>query len=340
MKAIVVEKPNAISYKEVPKPQLDIGEVLIKVRCVGICATDFAVMEGKVPMVKYPVIPGHEWTGVVEEVADEKDEYLLGKRVVGENHITCMRCPACRQGKWNQCPTFDEVGYSKDGGYAPYLKTIANNLHPIPDNISDQEAALIEPTAVAVFAMLRTSANAGDNVTILGDGPIGILCMQIAKLQGGQNIFVAGGHDERLGLCKKLGASFTFNRHQESESVVERVLKLHTGGSDLVIEAAGSPSSFKSVLDIAGQGAKIGVVGFCEWAEAAIQPDQILTKNLTVVGSNASPGAWGRAIKLVASGEIDLKNTISHTFELDEYERAFEIVRNKRDGLIKAVFVL
>lgn len=339
MKAIVVEKPDIINYKEFPKPQLRSGEVLIKLRCTSICATDFAVIAGKVPMAKYPIIPGHEWTGIVEEVFDEKDNYLIGKRVVAENQITCMRCPACRQGNWTQCPTYDEIGYSWNGAYAEYLKTIANNIHLLPDDVSDIEAALIEPTAVALHVILRSNVQAGDNVTILGDGPIGILCMQIAKLQGGQKIFVAGGHDERLELCQKLGASEVFNRHKASASVVEAALEIHPDGSDIVIEAAGSPNAFKAALELAGQGAKIGVTGFCEWEEAMIQPDLILVKNLTIVGANSGPGMWNRAIRLVANNEFDLKSLVTHNFELADYERALDIVEHKKDGNIKGVFV-
>ena len=378
MKAIVVEKPNIINYREFAKPQLTSGEVLIKLGYTSICATDFAVIAGKVPMAKYPIIPGHEWTGIVEEVFDEKDKYLIGKRVVAENQITCMRCPACRQGKWTQCPTYDEIGYSWNGAYAEYLKTIANNIHLLPNDVSDFEAALIEPTAVALHVMLKANVQAGDNVTILGDGPIGILCMQIAKLQGGQKIFVAGGHDERLELCQKLGASAVFNRkpkvsvsgsrsvggsrsdgaighlplrkqrgskvgeanrHKASASVVEAALEIHPDGSDIVIEAAGSPNAFKAALEIAGQGAKIGVTGFCEWEEAKIQPDLILVKNLTIVGANSGPGMWNRAIRLVANNEIDLKSLVTHNFELADYERALDIVEHKKDGNIKGVFV-
>ncbi len=339
MKAIVVEKPNIINYREFAKPELESGEVLIKLRCTSICATDFAVIAGKVPMAKYPIIPGHEWTGIVEEVFDEKDKYLLGKRVVAENQITCMRCPACRQGNWTQCPTYDEVGYSWNGAYAEYLKTISNNIHPLPDDVSDLEAALIEPTAVALHVMLRANVQAGDYVTILGDGPIGILCMQIAKLQGGQKIFVAGGHDERLELCKKFGAYEVFNRHKANASVVETAREIHPDGSDIVIEAAGNPNALKAALEIAGQGAKIGVTGFCEWKEATIQPDLILVKNLAIVGANSGPGMWNRAIRLVASKEIDLLSLVTHTFELADYEQALDIVEHKKDGVIKGVFV-
>jgi 2-desacetyl-2-hydroxyethyl bacteriochlorophyllide A dehydrogenase len=339
MKAIVVEEPNIISYREFTEPQVSSGEVLIKLKGTSICATDFAVIAGKVPMAKYPIIPGHEWTGIVEAVAEKKDRYLIGKRVVAENQITCMRCPACRQGNWTQCPTYDEIGYSWNGAYAEYLKTIANNIHPLPDNVSDIEAALIEPTAVALHVVLRANVQAGDNVTILGDGPIGLLCLQMAKLQGGQKIFIAGGHDERLTLCKRLGASEVFNRHQANASVVEIARQIHPDGSDVVIEAAGNPNAFKAALEIAGQGAKIGITGFCEWEAATIQPDFILIKNLTIVGANSGPGMWNRAIGLVSNKEIDLKSLVTHTFELADYERALDIVENKKDGIIKGVFV-
>jgi 2-desacetyl-2-hydroxyethyl bacteriochlorophyllide A dehydrogenase len=338
VKAIVVEKPNRVVYKEVDIPTLSSGEVLIKLKYTAICATDFGVIEGRVPKARYPIIPGHEWSGIVEEVYDKRDEYLLGKRVVAENHITCMRCPACRQGKWNQCVNYDEIGFSKNGGYAEYLKTIANNIHLLPDEISDIEASLIEPTAVAVYTMLRTGVQIGDNVTILGDGPIGLLCMQIAKNMGGQKILVSGGHDSRLKLARKFGAYETFNRHTDPISIVERVREIHEGGSDVVIEAAGSPKAFRDALDIAHQEAIIGITGFCEWKEAIIQPDKILTKNLTVRGADASPGTWDIAIRLVANGKINLRELISHTFQLEECEKALMIVKNKEDDLVKGVF--
>ena len=337
MAAIVVDEPHSMCLRTLPMPKPGPGEALIRTAYTGICATDFEILEGRIPRIRYPHVPGHEWSGIVEAVGGGEDLYLMGKAVVGENFQTCGRCPACHEGKWNQCLDAREVGFDFPGGYAQYFVTRAGSLRELPPTIALREACLIEPTAVCVYAVERVDVRFGDHVMIIGDGPIGLLCLQLSLLRGAGRVTVVGGHDARLAVARSLGAALALNYHREP-GVAEAMR--YVAPVDVVIEASGSPAALETAFDVAAMGGRLGVVGDYAGASVRLDAGSIVHRNLVVAGSNASPGTWDRAIRLVASDRVRLAPLISSVFPLEMWETAWNHARQKHSGTIKVVLSL
>jgi L-iditol 2-dehydrogenase len=309
----------------------------VQLSCTAICTTDFSIIEGKHRYAAYPIIPGHEWTGTVINIADAKDRYLIGKRIVAENYSTCGRCSACRLGAWNLCTDYQEIGFNKNGGYAEYLVTRANNVHILPPEIPDEAAALIEPTAVVVHGLQHVQLELGNRLIILGDGPIGLLTIQVARVMGVDNIAVIGGYDNRLALCKEYGAKQIFNYHNEGDNLINNVLS-QFGLADRIAETSGSVIAVKQSIELAQRGGKICLVGDYEDKQAFIIPNDILIKNLTIFGITASPGTWEKAIYLIATKKIEVISLVTHRTTLNKFKQALKMVQNKEDSVIKCVF--
>jgi 2-desacetyl-2-hydroxyethyl bacteriochlorophyllide A dehydrogenase len=337
MQAVVVVEPGRVQLREVPRPVPGPGEVLIETLAAGICATDLEMIAGW-DRTGCPSIPGHEWSGRVAEVGPGVNHRWLGRAVVADNVITCGHCPACRRGQWNACPDSKEVGFELPGAYGQFFVTQADHLIELPANIPTEQAPLVEPLAVAVHGMERLGVRPGHRCVVLGDGPIGLLCLQLARAAGGRDIILVGGHAERLTLAAELGAAHCINYHQAGEELAGRILDLH-GGSDRVVEASGSVRAAEQAIDFLGQMGRLLVLGDYRQHRAAIPMLKVLLKNLTLVGANASPGTWHRAVALAGSGQVRLGPLVTHRYSRAEFAEALELVRGKRDGVIKAVFV-
>lgn len=311
--------------------------MLIETIACGICATDLEMIAGW-DRTGYPSIPGHEWSGRVAEIGPGVDDRWLGRAVVGDNVITCGHCPACRRGQWNVCPESKEIGFELPGAYAQFFATRADHLIELPAGVPVEHAPLIEPLAVAVHGMERLGVRPGHRCVVLGDGPIGLLCLQLARAAGGRDIIVVGGHAERLALATELGVANCINYHQVHGDLAKQILDLH-GGSDRVVEASGSVRAVEQAIDFLGQMGCLLLLGDYRQHHAAIPMLKVLLKNLTLVGANASPGTWHRAVELAGSGQVRLGPLVTHQFGRAECAEAIELVRGKRDSVIKAVFV-
>ncbi|MBR3848145.1 MAG: alcohol dehydrogenase catalytic domain-containing protein [Oscillospiraceae bacterium] len=157
MKAVVIEKPGVMDFREVSKPVPEKGFALVKIKAAAVCATDLEVIDGKIP-AKYPLIPGHEWSGIVEAVGDNKDAHWVGKSVIGSNDVVCLTCDHCRSGEWRYCSEFEEIGFRRNGAYAEYAVFPVYGLCEKADNVSFEEAALCEPLGVALETFKKANA--------------------------------------------------------------------------------------------------------------------------------------------------------------------------------------
>ncbi len=321
-----------IEVMEVPMPEPGPQEALIKVSCVGICETDVHITLHPGSSGGRPMIMGHEWSGVVEK-APAGSGLLPGSRVVGEGMVGCARCSMCRAGRINLCADYREIGFTLPGAYAQYLSIPAANLHPIPDRMSMEEAAMVEPTAVALHAIDLSGMEGGDSVAVLGPGPIGLLAAQLALGLGAGKLVLTGTREERLALARELGIHNTINTRDADP--VEAVLALIDGGARIVLDAAGTAKSFTQALAMAGKGATIVLVG--GWNEVTWTPGTLIGRELTLRGSLASPGAWERSIEMISRGDVSVSPLITHRFPLEEIPRAFDLVDRRADGLVKAV---
>lgn len=332
MKALVVEKVGRLRWRDWPTSrEIGPGEALIRTTCVGLCATDLALIRGKIVRGGFPKVLGHEWSGVVEQVGRPEDEVLVGMRVVGENHLTCLRCPACREGRWNACPEAQEVGFELPGGYAQRFVTRTSHLHVLPDGLSPEEAALIEPLAVSLYGMERTGVRAGERVGVFGDGPIGLLCVQVARCMGASEVILLGGRSGRLALGVRLGASEGVNYH-EVHGALGEALRSRFGRMEVCMEASGSVRGLEAALAWLGFDGRIGVLGDYGEEGLSIRPTEWIRRNVQLVASNATAGTWDRAMALATSRVIRLKELVSAVFPIEQYEEAFALAEGRSDA--------
>ncbi len=335
MRALVVSAPDTVNLREVPRPEPPAGWARIQVARAGICATDLAVMAGQAG-VSFPVIPGHEWMGIVDAVGSEDDGEWIGRRVAGENEVSCLLCPACRSGRWRWCPHYQQIGFGRYGGsYAEYLIAPIYGLHPLSQAVSDLQGALLEPAAVALGVLERAALRIGETVTVIGDGPIGLNVLIVAKAMGARRIIVGGEQPVRLAMAERLGA-YRVVRHP-NEDLVAAVTAGH-GQSDVVVEATGTESGLQTALNLVRPEGRLVVAGFAHGGQAVISPDRIHLPDVAVIGAGNNPGWMGRTVALVEDGMLRTDHLVTHRYALAEFADAFGTLSQRGDGLIKAVF--
>ena len=335
MKAVRIESPGNIHLVETAIPTPPEGFARIKVKAAAICATDLEVIDGRIP-ANYPLIPGHEWSGIVDAVGSEKDSGWIGKAVIGSNDVVCLTCDACRSGNWRYCRRFEEIGFRRDGAYAEYMIVPVYGLCEKPDNVSFEEAALNEPLGVALGTMEKAEAKFGDTLTIIGAGSIGLCMLAVGKAMGMRKIVVIASSEKRLGIAKEMGAHTVIAlNNQDPEKILE---ELHPGGTDLVIEATGIESCIQMSLRIARKGGTVMLAGYGRGKTMSIRMDDIHINNLRVIGAGNNWNQHKKAIGLLSDRVIDLRPMISRKIRLEDFAEGIEMVRTRPERFVKAVF--
>jgi len=245
---------NDLRIEDVPKPQVDKGEVLVKVKAATTCGTDLKIFQrGYIEkVIRLPTVFGHEWAGEVVEVADDLEWPKKGMRVRAGNSAPCMHCAMCQMGKYNLCENMVWLW----GAYAEYIKVPARmvlvNMQEIPQHVSFEEAAITEPLACVLHGVEETGVKLGDAVAIIGAGPIGLLHLLTVRRIGAEKVIVIDLVDERLGFAEKLGADETINAGKAN--AVEKVRQITNGyGVDVAIEAIGTPPTWEQALKLVGK---------------------------------------------------------------------------------------
>lgn len=330
MRAIVKTLPGegGLELCDWPEPSPDPDQVKIKVADCGICGTDIHILNGRW-RCETPVVLGHEWSGTVVESGARVKNFKPGDRVVASNPSkTCGHCHYCIAGNPFMCPERVSAGYMIDGAFAEYVCIDAIRCHHLPDHVSFREAALGEPLAVAVHAaMERTAVHCGDLVVVSGPGCIGLLTLQVAKLEGARVVLAGLERDRsRLECGRLLGADFTVN--VERENLIEIVRDLTGGfGADLVYECAGTAASLANCWEAVRKGGTLVPLGV---HSLPIQTDfgKVMMKELTVVGSYGYVWtSWQRTVRLMAEGKINADAVISHELPLEAFDLGFEATR-------------
>ena len=330
-----------LELRDVPEPRIARDEVLIEVKATGVCGTDIHVKHDRFPYWP-PVVLGHEFAGQICEVGDEVQRWEVGDRVVGEPHTqACGVCWLCRQGHIQICPEKRSPGWGIDGAFARYLKYPPKLLHRIPNHVSFEEAALVEPTANVVHDVLeRSRVEAEDFVVVLGPGPIGLLAAQCARAEGARGVMVVGtpaDEELRLKTARELGFDPVVN--VKEEDAARRCLELTEGrGADLVVEASGAEPAINMAVELVRKKGRISAVGMTGTDNIRFGWDKAIFKACDIYFNlSTSYTSWDRAISLIASGKVNAKALISHCEPLTEWERVFDDVENMR--ALKAVLV-
>lgn len=337
MKAVVVRKPGSVSLEQTAVPEPQPGFVLVKVKAAAVCATDLEVLDGNIA-ANYPLIPGHEWSGIVEKVGSAQDSRWIGKRVIGSNDVVCLKCEACRRGEWRYCRDFEEIGFKRNGAYAEYVEAPAYGLCELPGNVSFIHGALCEPLGVALGTLEKAGAKLGDTCLIMGAGSIGLCMLAAAKAMGMKKIVVCASSDKRLNIAKEMGAYAVFAAG--GCSLQKEMEKIHPGGTDVVIDATGMESCIQQCLKIARKGGTVALAGYGRGKIMNIRIDDIHINNLRVIGAGNNWNQHKKAVSLMEDGIVNIEHFATDILSLEEYEKALELARKRPAGFVKAVFVL
>lgn len=335
MKALVKYAPGRgnLEIREVPQPKPGSGQVKVEVKAAGVCGSDLHIYHDEIAIpVQPPVIIGHEFAGVIAELGEGVEHLRVGDRVTCETTAwSCGTCLQCRIGRYNMCADRKVIGYALDGCFAPYCVVNHQQVHLLPDTVDYLAGALTEPLACCVHAVLElTSISAGDLVVVAGPGPIGLLCVQLAKAAGGYVIACGTATDEdRLGKAQQLGADLTVAMpDQDLQQVVGQLSGLQ--GADIFLECSGAPAAARLGLEITRRGGQYTQIGLFP-GPFELSFDQIAYKELRVTGSLGQRWtSWERALKLLGQGQVDTRSLVSHVLPLTEWREAFRLFETKQ----------
>ncbi len=331
MKAYVLHGIGDLRYEDVPVPEIKAGWALVRVAAAGVCSSDIPRIFTK-GTYRFPTIPGHEFCGVVEDVAEEKDRAWIGKRVGVFPLIPCKGCPSCAKGQYETCSHYDYIGSRRDGAFAEFTAVPVWNLLELPEAVSNIQGALLEPAAVALHAVKRANIQSGESVCVVGTGPIGLLAGQWAALMGAVRVCVMGRSDGKRQLVQKCGLEYLSGETEER--------------FDCVIEAVGTNNALLTSLKLAAPGGKIVLMGNPDGDRHLDQNLywSILRKQLTLNGSwNSSYGGlgsdWAGVVEAIRTGTLQTGAVVSHVFGMDEALRALALMRDKREPYCKVVMI-
>lgn len=329
----------ALLETDIPHPKVD--EVLIEIKAAGICGTDLHILHDQYPYWP-PVILGHEFSGQIVEAGKQVSGYRVGDRVVGEPHtLACGKCELCRTGYMQLCASKRSIGWGIHGAFARYLAIPEKLLHHIPDTMSFDEAALVEPTANAVQDVIeRGGVQANDFVAVSGPGPIGLLAVMAARAAGASQVALIGVQADvqvRLAAGRELGADHIIVA--DAENVAERIGELTAGrGADVVVEASGAPAAITSSVGMVRRLGRIVVIGMTGREQISFPWDAAIWKMCTIV-FNLSTGysSWEKAIGLIASKKINVAQLITHRVPLAEWQAA--VMAAEQGEALKALLI-
>ena len=339
MKAVVLNDVNDIKYKEVDRPNPKAGEALVRIKAAGICGSDIPRVY-KTGAHNMPLIIGHEFAGLVEEVADEADKEWIGKRVGVFPLIPCKKCPQCLAGRYEMCSHYDYLGSRSNGGFAEYAAVPVWNLIELPENASYEEGAMLEPMAVAVHAMNRLDPLAPESVLVSGAGTIGILLIMFLMEKGIEDIYVSLNKDFQIATLMRLGIKKENICDIRKQSLTDFIKEKTDGqGVDVYYECVGSNESIANALKVVGPSGRICYVGNPH-SDMTFDRDtywQILRKQVMITGTwNSSyPDDWQYVLRRLNEKKIDPAGLITHRFSLGDMIKGMEIMRDKSEDYIK-----
>lgn len=327
MKSIVLENGKAV-LKELPIPKLQEGDVLVKMKACGLCGTDIEKMCGQYT-ASQPIL-GHEPTGIIAE--STVDWLKPGDRVFAHHHVPCYECYYCKKGSPTMCPYYRKTNLDP-GGFSEYFRVPAWNVKrggilKLPDNVSFDEGAFIEPLATVIRAQRRVRIDEGDTIFIVGAGPMGLLHAMMAKVNKAGSIITSDISDFRVEFAYKIGVDYSLN--SKKVDVVEEVRKLTDGrGADVSIIAAGSPSAILTGLKAVRRGGRVLLFGV-PYKGTILNYDisDLLNNEISIISSNAAVEEDTReALNLLALKKIDVTKLITHRFPLTEFENAVRVAK-------------
>ncbi|HBQ15788.1 MAG: L-threonine 3-dehydrogenase [Sandaracinaceae bacterium] len=336
MRALVKAKAQeGIWLQDQPRPEIGPNDVLIEISKTAICGTDIHIYnwdEWSQRTIPVPMTVGHEFVGRVAELGSHVRGFEVGDRVSGEGHITCGHCRNCRAGKRHLCRNTVGVGVNRTGAFAEYLSIPATNAFKLPDDVSDDIAAFLDPLGNAVHTALSFDL-VGEDVLITGAGPIGCMAVAICKHVGARHVAITDVNPFRLELAKKLGATRTIDVRTENIADVQKELGM-TEGFDVGLEMSGNGQALRDMLRNMNHGGRVAILGIPP-SDTAIDWDLVIFKGLVLKGVYGREmfETWYKMISMLQSG-LDVSPILTHTLPVEEFQRGFDVMRSGESGKV------
>jgi L-iditol 2-dehydrogenase len=340
MKVAVLTKIREIRIQERDIPKISHNECLVRIRCVGVCGSDVHYyLHGRIgsQVAKPPHILGHESAGEVVQVGANVTNVKKGDKVAVEPGVPCRNCENCKAGHYNLCQDIRFLGTPPvPGAYVEYMAVPSDFVFPIAERMNFDDAAMIEPLAVAVHAVNLGKVKPGASIAVLGAGSIGLLTMQTALACGATRAFITDPLGYRLAYAEKYGATAVLN--PKETDVVQAILDLtNSRGVDVAFEAAGAEDTPNQGLKIVKRGGRFVWIGIQAVDRVTIEPEPLRRRAVTIKGVRRFKHTYPAAIELVRTGKVDVRSIVTHRLPLEEIEKAFRLVETYEDGVIKAV---
>ncbi len=316
MIAASILSPGRAEVHEQNRPTLGPDDVLIEVKRAGVCGTDLHIWHGSYALARYPVTPGHEFSGVVAAVGENVRGFKIGDRVTADPNLPCYGCAFCQRRQFNQCLNLEVVGVTREGAFAQYVRVPESAVYGIGD-LSFADAALLEPLACVVWGLQQVQIQAGDRMLIFGAGPMGILMMQAAKRAGASYVAMVDKEAWRLELAEQLGANAVIGADKLNK---ETFGSLAPHGFEVVADATGVPKVIEGAFAWVRPGGKLWVFGVAPaGSSASFSPFDVFRFDVRVVGSFALNKTFHEAIALVKGGAVQLGPVVSHALPVSEF---------------------
>ncbi len=341
MKAAVLTGLRRMEVEQVPDPKIEKNtDVLLRIDRVGVCGSDVHYFEtGRIgsQIVKYPFIVGHECAATVMAVGKDVRHVKVGEQVVVEPAVPCHNCDQCRQGRENTCFNLRFLGTPGQGGgcLCELLVMPEECCLPTKGRLTLEQGALCEPLTIGFYSVRQSRLPKGADVAMLGAGPIGLSCMVCAKAEGVRTCYMTEKIPERVQMAKKAGATWVGNPAQED--VVMSILHQQPLGMDAVYECAGQQQTVDQAVDLLKPGGKLVLIGIPREDRISLSIDKIRRKEITIVNVRRQNGCTRATMDLVAARKVQADFMVTHRFQLDQVQEAFELVAGYRDGVVKAM---
>ncbi len=306
---------------QVPRPEVGPRELLLRVGSAGICGTDPHILHGMYP-ANFPIIPGHEYAGIVEAVGAEVDGFKPGERVTVDPNILCGTCVYCRAGKVHLCKNLTALGVNIPGGFAEYCSVPVGQAFLLPSDFFLAHASLAEPVACCLRGMDLANIRSGDRVVIFGGGPMGAIMMQLSAMQGASAVIIVEPQAGRRRRAEALGATWVIDPAKDPP--VPAIRSQYPDGVEVAFDCSGNVDAVKQCLEVVTRGGTVMMYGVCDKTKnIEVNPFWINDNEITIRGSYNNPNTMGRAVDLLVSGRLNADAVVTHHFPLEKAEEAF-----------------
>jgi L-iditol 2-dehydrogenase len=338
LQALMTE-PGRIEFRDVDKPTIGNAQVLIQVKRIGVCGSDIHVFHGLHPYTSYPVVQGHEVSGLIAKVGSQVEGLSAGDMVTFTPQVTCGECYPCTHGMYHICETLKVMGFQTDGAAQEFFPVDADKVLRIPNDVSLDQAAMVEPVSVAVHALSRGGDVRGKKVLVLGAGTIGNLVAQVAKASGAEGVMITDISDYKLDKATECGIDFVVN--PQKQDLAQAILRdFCPSRADLILECVGVQDTITQAIDNARKGTSIVVVGVFG-KKPEVNLGLVQDRELCLVGTLMYQKCdYERAIELVSGGKLCLDEMITHHFPFSEYLSAYETIEQARGNIMKVMVTL